>query len=223
MTFYSNATDLVTPATDSGRYNVYLRDLKNQTTTLVSHDVSVASTDGNGDSSDPHISADGNWISFTSAASNLIASDTNGQTDVFVYNVTNGNIVRVLGLNPPQMNGAGSSFSSVISGNGRYVFANTTDSNYPIVGNGILEHDRDVDNSGTYDTAGNTSDTAVPTCRQAPAPHRTPSSAPMAAGWCSSTTATIRRSLAEGQTRLSGRSMCSPTIAPMAPPPASCG
>ena len=171
VTFYSNATDLVTPATDSGRYNVYLRDLKNQTTTLVSHDVSVASTDGNGDSSDPHISADGNWISFTSAASNLIASDTNGQTDVFVYNVTNGNIVRVLGLNPPQMNGAGSSFSSVISGNGRYVFANTTDSNYPIVGNGILEHDRDVDNSGTYDTAGNTSDTAVPT---------------LAAGTCSS-------------------------------------
>jgi len=74
VAFEAQATDLVTPNTDSGRFNIFVRDLKNQTTTLVSHDVSVATTDGNGNSDDAHISADGNWISFNSAASNLIAS-----------------------------------------------------------------------------------------------------------------------------------------------------
>jgi len=163
VVFHSDATDLVTPNTDQGRTNVYLRDLKNQTTTLVSHDFSVVTADGNGDSSDAHISADGSWVSFTSAASNLISSDNNGQPDIFVYNVSNRSVVRVIGLNQPQVYPAGQSNGSVISGDGRFVFSNTCDPNYSMIsGCGVLLHDRDVDDSGTYDTSGNTSDTAVP-------------------------------------------------------------
>lgn len=159
VAFEAQATDLVTPNTDSGRFNIFVRDLKNQTTALVSHDVSVATTDGNGNSEDAHISADGNWISFISAASNLIASDTNGQTDIFVYSVQSGNIVRVVGPNTANSG----SFLSTISGDGRYVFAYTCDSNdYAVSSCGVIVHDRDVDNSGTYDTP---AIRATPSCR----------------------------------------------------------
>ena len=48
--------------------------------------VSVDSTghQGNGDSLSPAISADGSYVAFTSAASNLVSGDTNGFEDVFV-------------------------------------------------------------------------------------------------------------------------------------------
>jgi hypothetical protein len=49
--------------------------------------VSVAGdgTQGNADSTAPAISADGRYVVFTSAASNLVANDTNGVSDVFLH------------------------------------------------------------------------------------------------------------------------------------------
>jgi len=49
--------------------------------------VSVASdgTQGNGRSTDPCISPDGRYVAFYSEASNLVPGDTNGVTEVFVY------------------------------------------------------------------------------------------------------------------------------------------
>jgi hypothetical protein len=47
--------------------------------------VSSAGVQGNLDSGDPAVSADGCFIVFSSAASNLVANDTNNVTDVFVY------------------------------------------------------------------------------------------------------------------------------------------
>lgn len=63
------------------RWNV--RDLKTGTTTLVS--VNRAGTrSGNGFSTAPAISTDGRLVAFFSEASDLIASDTNDDVDVFV-------------------------------------------------------------------------------------------------------------------------------------------
>lgn len=45
----------------------------------------VDGTQGNGVSSRPSMSADGRYVAFTSQASNLVAGDTNGLVDVFVY------------------------------------------------------------------------------------------------------------------------------------------
>jgi len=97
VVFESKATDLVSPATTGGREHIYIRDLTNQTTTLVDHDVGSLSTEGNNNSGVAAITPDAKWIVFNSAASDLIASDTNGLPDVFVYNTANGSIVRVVG------------------------------------------------------------------------------------------------------------------------------
>ena len=78
------------PAVSSGTItNVYVRDMVAGTTTLVSADV-AGSDGGNGNSADATISADGSEVVFQSDASNLVATDTNNATDVFVRNLTTG-------------------------------------------------------------------------------------------------------------------------------------
>jgi len=46
--------------------------------------VSSAGAQGNGNSFRPSISADGRYVAFVSEATNLVGSDTNGATDVFM-------------------------------------------------------------------------------------------------------------------------------------------
>jgi Tol biopolymer transport system component len=63
-------------------------------TTGVSNLVSkslAASTNGNGDSSNPIITLDGRYVVYTSRASDLVPGDTNQVTDVFVYDVATSN------------------------------------------------------------------------------------------------------------------------------------
>jgi hypothetical protein len=64
-------------------------DLKTKKIELIDaqHDVNgVPSLEGNGDSANPAISADGRFVVYQSAASNLVAAPvTNNVTDVFVY------------------------------------------------------------------------------------------------------------------------------------------
>jgi hypothetical protein len=79
--FYSDATDLVTNDTN-GVWDVFLRDRLLGTTTRES--VGTESIEGNGFSMDPSISADGRFVSFSSAASNFAVGDTNQDFDVFV-------------------------------------------------------------------------------------------------------------------------------------------
>ncbi|HEY6226377.1 MAG TPA: hypothetical protein VI282_04570, partial [Verrucomicrobiae bacterium] len=49
----------------------------------------------NGHSSDPTLSRDGHWLAFISAASNLVANDTNHMEDVFLKSLDDGSIIRV--------------------------------------------------------------------------------------------------------------------------------
>jgi Tol biopolymer transport system component len=91
VAFVSTASDLVANDTN-GAPDVFVRDLKTGTTTLVS--VNRAGTDsGNGASFGsyaPLLSADGRVVAFQSAASDLVANDTNGAGDVFarLFSVT---------------------------------------------------------------------------------------------------------------------------------------
>src|SRR5438876_1147367 len=50
---------------------------------------------GNSDRAPPVVSADGRYVAFSSLASNLIASDTNNTTDVFVRDRVAGTTERV--------------------------------------------------------------------------------------------------------------------------------
>jgi hypothetical protein len=67
--------------------------------------VDSSGNQGNNLSTNPHISADGGYVAFQSNATNLVADDTNGKSDIFVIkifeqqqaNVTAGTVVTSLG------------------------------------------------------------------------------------------------------------------------------
>lgn len=68
----------------------------------------------------PSISANGQFVAFESAASDLVAGDTNGVSDIFVYDRAQQVTTRVsVGSDGSQ--GLGASRTPCISGNGRYV------------------------------------------------------------------------------------------------------
>ena len=64
---------------------------------------------GNGFSASPALSADGRFVAFDSAATNLVPGDTNGSTDVFVHDRDDRHDQRV-SLGPGGVQGDGSSF-----------------------------------------------------------------------------------------------------------------
>ncbi len=81
VVFQSDASDLV-PGDTNGVSDIFLRD----TYTGITRLISVAANGGfaNGASTDPVMTPDGTCVAFISAASNLVAGDTNGIPDVFV-------------------------------------------------------------------------------------------------------------------------------------------
>ncbi|MBK8284308.1 MAG: hypothetical protein IPK97_05190 [Ahniella sp.] len=86
--------------------NVFVRDRVSNTTTRVS--VGVGGVDPNGTSGfgskKATISDDGRWVTFGSEASNLVPGDTNGQTDIFLTDLTSGTTTRVsTGLSGEQL------------------------------------------------------------------------------------------------------------------------
>jgi Tol biopolymer transport system component len=77
---------------------------------------------GNEQSSGPAISADGRFVAFQSAASNLVPGDTNGAQDIFVRDRQTGTTRRVsVGPGGVQTNAEASSGVPAISADGRFV------------------------------------------------------------------------------------------------------
>lgn len=92
VAFTSRAGNLV-PSDTNGFMDVFVRDRLNATTELVS--VDSGGVQGDDISHNPSISADGRFVVFTSPATNLVAGDTNGWTDVFVHDRSTGTTERV--------------------------------------------------------------------------------------------------------------------------------
>ena len=82
VAFESFSSNVVAGDTN-GMPDVFVHDRQSATTTRVS--VGPGGAQGDGDSDDPAVSADGLWVAFDSGASNLVAGDTNGKSDVFVH------------------------------------------------------------------------------------------------------------------------------------------
>jgi Tol biopolymer transport system component len=82
VAFHSSAGNLVQNDTN-GVADVFVRDRGNGSTERIS--VGRNGEQGNGASIYPSISADGRFVAYVSYASNLVIGDTNGVTDVFVY------------------------------------------------------------------------------------------------------------------------------------------
>lgn len=79
-----------------------------------------ASSQGNGNSYNPSVSEDGRWIAYASAASNLVAGDSNGRPDIFLYDRQTKTTVRA-SVNATGVQGNGGSGMPSISGEGRFV------------------------------------------------------------------------------------------------------
>jgi Tol biopolymer transport system component len=145
VAFSSQAENLVAGDTNE-MSDVFVRDLTGTgTTTRVS--VAWDGSQANAVSGTPVISCDGNYIAFSSGADNLVPNDTNGVSDVFVHDRASGSTYRV-SLAPDGNEANGNSYSSAISGNGRYVaFQSYADNLVAGDTNGrpdIFVHDRDT-------------------------------------------------------------------------------
>lgn len=82
---FTTKSSNISPDDADGTADVYVRNTATGITYLVSRATNAAGgAAGNGDSTEPVISTDGRYVAFTSTASNLVANDTNGKSDVFV-------------------------------------------------------------------------------------------------------------------------------------------
>jgi len=115
--FRSGAFDLV-PNDANGVEDVFVRDVAAGTTTRIS----VSTTGGDGDlrSGVAVISGDGRYVAFSSAATNLVAGDTNNLSDTFVRDRLLGTTTRIsVSTNGGEANG--SSNLPSISRDGRFI------------------------------------------------------------------------------------------------------
>jgi Tol biopolymer transport system component len=91
LAFHSSATNLVAGDTNAA-WDVFVRDLVTGVTERVS--LSSAGVPGNAGSVEPSLSADGRFVAFHSAATNLVSGDFNAAEDVFLRDRTLGLTVR---------------------------------------------------------------------------------------------------------------------------------
>ncbi len=89
--FSSYANNLVANDTN-GVADIFIKDINSGIITRISTDVTDAQANNN--SLDAVFSPDGSQIAFTSTATNLIAGDTNGQSDIFVKDLGTGVVTR---------------------------------------------------------------------------------------------------------------------------------
>jgi len=117
VAFFSQASNLV--ANDTNAFgDVFVRDRQAGTTSRIS--VGSDGTEGDGHSGYGAISADGRYVTFYSAAGNLVAGDTNDVRDIFVHDRQTGTTTRV-SVASDGTQADGESVRSAISSDGRYV------------------------------------------------------------------------------------------------------
>ncbi|GIW44187.1 MAG: hypothetical protein KatS3mg077_1469 [Candidatus Binatia bacterium] len=114
VAFDSEATNLV-PSDTNGVSDVFVRLRDIGRTERVS--LSNTGEQANGASTSPSMDASGRWVAFQSLASNLVAGDTNGVSDIFVRDREQGTTERACGA----VQGNGPSSQPAISADGRVV------------------------------------------------------------------------------------------------------
>lgn len=125
VAFLSYATNLVARDTTMSS-DIFIHDRATGRTYLVSK--SSAGVQGNDDSWTNSLSADGRYVAFDSAATNLVTGDTNGKWDVFVRDLRKGKTERV-SESSSGAQGNGNSGLPTLSADGRYVVFESDASN----------------------------------------------------------------------------------------------
>ena len=123
--FLSQANNLVTNDNRLPRLDLFVRDLSNGVTRLVS--VNTAGTGGAaGDSGFASISSNGQFVVFANTANDLVQGDTNSRSDVFIRDTASG-VTRLVSINAA---GTGSTFvgagNPAMSRDGRWVAFEST-------------------------------------------------------------------------------------------------
>jgi hypothetical protein len=160
VAFYSDADDLV-PNDMNGYGDVFVRDLFAGANILVSVNTN-GNASGDGLSTDPSISSNGQYVVFTSSADNLVPGGTNEQ-NIYIRDLQAGTTALVSvstdGIDP----GNGDSFLPIISANGRYVLFHSKASNLAAGSAGGAENlfFRDLQTGTTYALTSASSGTGV--------------------------------------------------------------
>jgi len=119
VAFCSAASNLVGTDTN-GVQDIFVRDLPSGTTAIVSR--GYDGSEANGPSFPPGISDDGSHVVFTSSASNLVANDTNGADDTFVFRQTAATTNRVnVHSDGSEADASSIAYAATISGDGQLV------------------------------------------------------------------------------------------------------
>jgi Tol biopolymer transport system component len=92
VAFDSYASNLV-PSDANSDSDVFVHDVRTRRTTRVSR--AIGGRSPNAGSGEPTVSARGRYVAFTSAASDLVAADTNRAMDVFRYDRRTGRTIRI--------------------------------------------------------------------------------------------------------------------------------
>lgn len=114
---FASGADLLVPGDTNGLFDIFVRDLQTGTTELISANSSGATA--NDDCLHPRITADGRFVAFESAATDLIASDTNGKYDFFVHDRVLGTTQRI-SVDSSDLEADGDCHSGWISSNGAW-------------------------------------------------------------------------------------------------------
>ena len=117
---FTSASSNLTGDPDPGPSQIFLRDMQSNTTTLVSQATGVAVAVGNGTSSQPTISSNGQFVAFTSLATNLAATPGASGTQIFLRDTQTNttSLVSRVGLGNA---GDGASSQPTISTDGSFV------------------------------------------------------------------------------------------------------
>jgi Tol biopolymer transport system component len=118
VVFDSLATNLVAGDTNN-KSDVFIHNSQTGVTLIASKSL-AGLTAGNGNSNSSSLSGNGQLVAFESMATNLVAGDTNGLTDIFVRDMNAGTTVRV-SVDSNGFESNDESYSPSISSGGRYV------------------------------------------------------------------------------------------------------
>jgi hypothetical protein len=117
VAFQSNSTNLDVDV--NGQSDVFVRDRSSGVTRLVSVDSNGAQ--GNGDSGQPTISADGSRVTFSTRADSFTAGDWNGNPDLFLRDLVAGTTTLLSGAAGGGATSNGTSGQATISSDGMLV------------------------------------------------------------------------------------------------------
>jgi hypothetical protein len=147
VAFTSGASNLVA-GDNNAHFDVFVRDMFTNTTTLVSvAGASVGTTPANGDSFQPAISDNGRFVAFSSDASNINSTDHNVFRDVFLRDLV-GHTTTLISRTLAGDSGNGNSQNPGINSTGEFVVFDSDATNLtaavPVNGTNVYEYDTGI-------------------------------------------------------------------------------